>query len=1353
MEKFAWNIARLVFVMFGVLLIFLAVFTLFVRLGLPMLNSQKAGVEARISEYLQGPVEIGELSLYWEGFGPMLKANDVAVLETANRAVRLDEVKIDVNLVKSLIQRTPVINEVTLVGADFELETDISGQVRFHGKKLVDASAKEPAAGTNNKARGVNLAAWLFNSRKVGLQDARLSIVDINTSEQLVIDELNIRAENNGNLHQLRVDALLPTELGGRIEAGIDLVGRARALDKSHGSVYLAADALDWRGLSQLLLLSGLFDDSEILNADIDASASLKLWGTWQDGKLVSIRGPLEVNQVVDLTTGETLLDRASAQVLLMQGESESTVLATDLNVSFGEESLTIEEVLARRVFVPTSSKNVAATANSDNSRSEDQQADLPGEMRWLLNSQSKRLPADLIKRTAALGLAFVNPEMAAQLEQLQLDGSLNNVVLSLGGTSKKPTVNLLADINDLALSGHPAAPSIGPFNGSVSLADSIGQLKLFGDNVPLQWQSVNDESLVIDSVKTSMDLDFRNPAKLLISADVLFSDDGINSDTRVKATLVADSSPHLDVQSQFSASDVTAFKAWVPNKLLPPAAVEWIDTAITAGRAENGSLLFFGNIADFPFDQGQGVFSATADIKNGTVLYLEDWPASDKIDGTIMLDGLSLSANVRSGSLGKFDVSQARLSIPNLLLPVFTFESTANGSFDDLVDFSIHGPLQDVLEPIVGDMIASGEAQMDLELEYPLYDGPFVDTDGSLQVNGSLFFNGNNDVEFGLAELTLNDVKGAVGFNEDGIVVNNLRANVLGHPVRIAGKTEGQEPFLTTVIQVQGSVEANDLLAHYENTLDRYISGASQWLVTLSAPHSDQLLEEEGVSLTIESDLVGSELLLPYPFAKTSDTAAAFSLKTAFKTDIDDQVWEARYDGRLRAQVRVVDEELEALLLDITPDRTLYNDDTAATVMADLNDLDGIRLQAKLTSIPLVEWVETMSDYIDSLPVEEGEETPILPISAELNADAMTIYGVELGRLNVSVNSDETYLNAVVSNQAVSGNLSYPREHWSKEIPMKADVSSLNWSVIDALTTEIDELETSETDYMDPRLLPPVEARISTLVRDKMRLKDLVIRTQPNVSGIDITTFGFAYDTMRMVGQGSWYLKDPQNLTSTLSDKHVSQLSLVVQSDDFGTGLDHIGLDGFVGGGVGSVSMNLNWPGPLYIPEFPRLDGDVKVDIRNGSIVSVEPEAGRVVGLFAIEELPRRLNLDFKDITSAGLAFTKISGSAEIDNGIATVPLLQLSGPVGVVDVVGSTDLDSEVIDQTITVLPRISAALPVIGLIAGGASGGIGALVAAGVLKAMGLDFDRLGLISYRLTGSWDAPDFTRINTQYSQ
>ncbi len=139
------------------------------------------------------------------------------------------------------------------------------------------------------------------------------------------------------------------------------------------------------------------------------------------------------------------------------------------------------------------------------------------------------------------------------------------------------------------------------------------------------------------------------------------------------------------------------------------------------------------------------------------------------------------------------------------------------------------------------------------------------------------------------------------------------------------------------------------------------------------------------------------------------------------------------------------------------------------------------------------------------------------------------------------------------------------------------------------------------------------------------------------------------------------------------------------------------------------------------------------------------------MVGLFALQALPRRLELDFKDVTSDGLAFQRITGDIAIENGVADAVLLQLTGPIGVVDITGQSDFNTREFDQRITVLPRISAALPVIGVISAGATGGIGALVATGFLKAVGIDLDRLGLRDYSLTGKWDNPLFELVDTDY--
>jgi len=124
---------RVSYLIAGVLLILLALLTVSVRVGLPLVAGHKASIESLVSDYLDSPVEIGGLSVSWEGFGPLLRAEQVSVLEVGEQTVTLDELLIDLNLAKSLLRGVPIINELSLVGASLAIEADVNGQFRLHG--------------------------------------------------------------------------------------------------------------------------------------------------------------------------------------------------------------------------------------------------------------------------------------------------------------------------------------------------------------------------------------------------------------------------------------------------------------------------------------------------------------------------------------------------------------------------------------------------------------------------------------------------------------------------------------------------------------------------------------------------------------------------------------------------------------------------------------------------------------------------------------------------------------------------------------------------------------------------------------------------------------------------------------------------------------------------------------------------------------------------------------------------------------------------------------------------------------------------------------------------------------------
>jgi uncharacterized protein YhdP len=506
---------------------------------------------------------------------------------------------------------------------------------------------------------------------------------------------------------------------------------------------------------------------------------------------------------------------------------------------------------------------------------------------------------------------------------------------------------------------------------------------------------------------------------------------------------------------------------------------------------------------------------------------------------------------------------------------------------------------------------------------------------------------------------------------------------------------------------------------------------------VDLAVPHSVNRLTNEGVQLHIQSDLVGTELLLPKPLYKSSAEARDFQLDTAFKPGETAQRWDIRLDGKLHAGAITNSQGLQSLVANLGAGKLWES--------SMVNPAPGLRLQGKVERLAADDWVDTIAQFIDSL--EDGDPAapnPIIPISAQLGIESLELGSHSLGQATLSMVSDNAYLTTTVKNASLDGQVAYPRNHWSKKLPLNAHIEHLDMAVIDALNSKDAAVNGRESAPLDPRILPPIDAKIVRFTHKAQTIKNLVLRAQPDISGLQVTTLGFAYENMQLVGQGYWRLKDPQGVNPSFKDQHQTQLEMVLQSDDFGKGFAHIGLNDVISQGQGAAQLQLSWPGPAYLPSLAELDGRIKINVEQGSIIPLDPGAGRIVGLFALQALPRRLNLDFTDISNDGLAFNRITGDALIDKGVVDVNLVQLTGPIGVVDVVGKSDLNTRQFDQSITVLPRVSAALPIIGVITGGATAGVGALIATGVLKALGIDLDRIGLREYDLTGTWDEPVF---------
>jgi len=187
--------------------------------------------------------------------------------------------------------------------------------------------------------------------------------------------------------------------------------------------------------------------------------------------------------------------------------------------------------------------------------------------------------------------------------------------------------------------------------------------------------------------------------------------------------------------------------------------------------------------------------------------------------------------------------------------------------------------------------------------------------------------------------------------------------------------------------------------------------------------------------------------------------------------------------------------------------------------------------------------------------------------------------------------------------------------------------------------------------------------------------------------------------------------------------------------------------LGSLVAGRHGRIAANLSWPGPPESSAIERLSGRLEIAAQDGRLTSVEPGAGRVLGLMSLSHLPRRLALDFGDLTGEGLSFDTLRGTFQLTDGVAFTDNLTLRGSAAEIGLVGTTSLRRQTYDQTAVVTGQLGASLGVAGALAGGPAVGAALLLFSRIFKGP-LQGATRGY--YRITGSWDDPQVRRIDAR---
>jgi uncharacterized protein (TIGR02099 family) len=843
--------------------------------------------------------------------------------------------------------------------------------------------------------------------------------------------------------------------------------------------------------------------------------------------------------------------------------------------------------------------------------------------------------------------------------------------------------------------------PQLSGLDAKVDLLFGEGEARISGQAVELLWPR-----------------NFRAPATLAVPActlDVLWGEswqiDARDCSLRHPAVALSgrarftgnSGKPFVDLVARADQVDLPALHDYWPESVIKPNVSEWLQRSIVAGTASDLRFSLVGDMDDFPFRENQGSLQALFKLDDAQLDYHPDWPAAKAVSARGVFAGTGMALEGSIGDLAGAAVAQVSASIDDFQAATLKLSYATSAPLDAYQAFIRRSPMLAGSTLDLDDFSFAGAAGIDGRMSIPLGKTP-----GSFSLAGQLQLAGNGFVH-GPSGFTLGELAGAVDYSRGGFSATGLQASYLDWPVQLdlQADWDAARPFLATL---EGTLPAATLVAQSPLAGDKLLAsveGSSNWLARLSVEAAgDGAVAETWLELA--SDLRGTRIDLPAPLEKAAAEAWPFSLR--YPVSSADGLFSASLDDSLVLQLAIAPggTVTQGLLqLGAQPGTLPPPGFFSIGGRTGLLDLDG--------------WLDRLVDYFAARPAS-GQ----LQLSeAELQAGELLWLNRLFSDVRMSLDPRDDALEAWFDSQALAGTVRY----------IRSDTGAHNlWLDMDRLLLP-EPVSTGMTMQTDPTRVPELHLYARQFRYLGLDMGATRIEAYPVADGLHIESVVAESEFMNFQARGDW-LKE--------GDSSRSDFDIVITSESLGSLVNALDLSSVLEGGQTMVRFNAWWPGPPASFDLAKLNGAMSFNIVDGNILNADPGAGRMLGLFSVGALPRRLAFDFRDVFASGFSFDQASGNIELVGGVAHTDDLVIESTAAQLKISGSSDLVSQQFDYMMLVRPGVSQALPVIGALAAGPGGAAAGLALQGLLRqALGDAAEA----RYQVTGPWSEPDVIRL------
>ena len=747
----------------------------------------------------------------------------------------------------------------------------------------------------------------------------------------------------------------------------------------------------------------------------------------------------------------------------------------------------------------------------------------------------------------------------------------------------------------------------------------------------------------------------------------------------------------------------------WLPPGRLPPPLDAWLRRAPVSGRVTRAQVGFAGAVSDFSFFNGVRVTAVLADAE---LNYRRGHPPLRGVDANVLFENGALRVDASRLQVLDTHSENTVVTVADVRRPVLSVNADGRGPLADVFAHLRVLKLFDAYGLTTAHLVASGDSRLQLNLEVPLSRKVQHET----VVAGTLDFE-NSGLAFPALDLGLDKLRGRLLFSRAGGSAEKIDAELRGRAVTIAAQSTDGGTVLDLRATLAPYPDFADLIATgAAPALERFVSGEAQWRAEVLVPNPGAVKTAgAGFKIKLTSDLRGIRIHLPAPVGRDGKQPAHFLFETGLGASAPRRVGYGDVfhlalspsGGGTRSELRLGPGPHKAV--------------SGAASMA----------RGTIEQLDFGEWLRWWRTHGEWL---EGGGAPPLSGDVDVVIRQAAFNGQALGELAMkTVRLPDGRQKLRLDSQLVAGEVTFPKAQ-ADNARVYLDFAHLRLS--EAMFESVERAESGADNPPDPAGLPPLAIRIGEFQLDEITVNDLRVIANPVERGLEISKASFSKSgDGQTIGEvrisGRWSGGDTQRSTLKF-EVESGDYGRLLRSWDFRTGLK---------GAKGKVRGDIAWDDSLLRFGLDKLEGEVAIDMKDGTVEKVKPGVGKLLGLLNISEIAQRFTLDFKDVFDKGFAFDRMRGSLSFGGGDMKTENFVIDGPALNMTISGRTGITARDYDQQIDVVPNLSSSLPLTSALV---AGPVAAAVVYVLSKTarLGKKVDKVITLRYTLKGGWDDP-----------